>query len=64
MYCISCGSEIEKYTENSYLELPTFQCKKCGLYVTGDSESKIIEKTTEIYQKNIGVKTIYGMPKK
>lgn len=51
MDCISCGASIEKYTKNSYLELPTFQCKKCGLYVTGDSESKIIEKTTEIYQK-------------
>jgi len=51
MDCISCGASIEKYSEESYLELPTFQCKKCGLYVTGDSESKIIEKTTEIYQK-------------
>jgi 2-polyprenyl-3-methyl-5-hydroxy-6-metoxy-1,4-benzoquinol methylase len=51
MNCISCGIPTVKYTENSYLELPTFQCKKCGLYVTGESESEIIEKTTEIYQK-------------
>ena len=47
MDCISCGISTVKYTENSYLELPTFQCKKCGLYVTGESESEIVEKTTK-----------------
>jgi|APSaa5957512535_1039671.scaffolds.fasta_scaffold97765_2 hypothetical protein len=64
MDCISCGISTVKYTESSYLELPTFQYKKCGLYVTGESKSEIIEKTTGIYQKNIGGKIIYGMPKK
>ena len=51
MDCISCGISTVKYTENSYLELPIFQCKKCGLYVTGESESEIVEKTTKIYRK-------------
>ncbi len=51
MDCISCGVSVIKYTENSYLELPTFQCKKCGLYITGKSESEIVEKTTKIYRK-------------
>jgi len=51
MNCISCKNPMVKYTEKSYLELPTFQCKKCGLYVTGQSEIEIVEKTTKIYRE-------------
>ena len=51
MDCVSCGIPTLKYTESSYLELPIFQCKKCGLYVTGESEIEIVEKTTKIYRE-------------
>lgn len=52
MQCISCdNTRMEKFTESSYLELPVYQCKKCNLYVTGESESEIKEKTKLIYQK-------------
>ena len=42
---------MNKYTDNSFLELPVFQCKKCNLYVTGKSEKEVIEKTKLIYNK-------------
>ena len=52
MKCISCGNtSMNKYTDNSFLELPVFQCKKCNLYVTGKSEKEVIEKTKLIYNK-------------
>ena len=52
MKCISCdNASMDKYTDNSYLELPVFQCKKCNLYVTGKSEKEVIEKTKLIYNK-------------
>ena len=51
MRCISCGNlSMKKYTNNSYLELPVFQCEKCNLYVTGQSEIEITEKTKLIYE--------------
>jgi len=52
MNCISCdNASMDKYTDNSYLKLPVFQCKKCNLYVTGKSEKEVIEKTKLIYNK-------------
>ncbi len=51
MNCISCDFPTEKYTEKSYLDLPTFRCKKCGLCVTGDSELDITKNTTKIYKE-------------
>ena len=52
MECISCGNlSMKKYTDNSYLELPVFQCEKCDLYVTGESENEIAEKTKSIYKE-------------
>ncbi len=52
MKCISCGNtSINKYTNNSFLELPVFHCKKCNLYVTGESINEIEEKTKLIYKK-------------
>ncbi len=52
MKCISCGNtSMNKYTDNSFLELPVFQCKKCNLYVTGEVESEVIKKTKSIYNK-------------
>ncbi len=52
MECISCGNQsMEKFASNSYLKLPVFQCKKCNLYVTGESEIEIKEKTKSIYQE-------------
>ena len=51
MKCILCNSDYELYTKTSYLELPTFHCKKCNLVITGDSESEIITKTNQIYKQ-------------
>ena len=52
MKCISCNNaSMNKYTDNSYLELPVFQCKKCNFYVTGESEKEVVEKTKLIYDK-------------
>ena len=50
MKCIVCGNtEPVKYTDNSGLDLPVYQCKQCKLYFTGDSESTIKEKTSMLY---------------
>lgn len=51
MNCISCDDKVEKFTDNSYLNLPTFRCNTCGLFVTGDLEQKIIENTIKIYNE-------------
>ena len=52
MNCISCDHKfMKKFVEESYLELPVFHCEKCELYVTGESEIEIAEKTKMIYQK-------------
>ena len=51
MKCFLCNTDYELYTKTSYLDLPTFRCKKCNLIVTGDNESEIIKKTKEIYEK-------------
>ncbi len=45
MKCISCNNDIfKKYADDSNLDLPVFCCKKCGLFITGNSESEIIQK--------------------
>lgn len=51
MNCISCKYPLEKYTETSYLNLPSYKCKNCGLIVTGDSEEKILDNTIKIYKE-------------
>ena len=52
MACVSCGNTfLEKYANNSYLELPVFHCKKCDLYVTGSSADQVREKTIQIYKE-------------
>ncbi len=52
MECISCGNlSMQKYTNNSYLELPVFRCEKCNFYVTGESEIEIRRKTESIYKE-------------
>jgi len=42
---------MNKYADKSFLELPVFQCKECVLYVTGESETEVLEKTKLIYNK-------------
>lgn len=38
MKCIACKkTNFKLFRENSFLKLPVFECKNCGLYVTGDS---------------------------
>jgi 2-polyprenyl-3-methyl-5-hydroxy-6-metoxy-1,4-benzoquinol methylase len=50
MNCISCGkSSFVLYAENSNMELPVYQCKDCGLFVTGSLESEIRDKAKKIY---------------
>lgn len=52
MKCISCDSpSLDAYSESSYMNLPVYHCKICGLYVSGDSEEKMKEKSEEIYKK-------------
>ena len=51
MKCILCSADYELNTKTSYLDLPTFRCKKCNLIVTGDNESEIIKKTADVYKK-------------
>ncbi len=52
MDCISCDHKfMKKFMNESYLELPVFHCEKCDLYVTGESEIKVTEKTKMIYKK-------------
>jgi len=50
MKCISCNnSELKKYSDTSYLNLPIYCCKKCGLCVTGESEDVARQAISEIY---------------
>ena len=52
MKCISCNNDIfKKYADDSNLDLPVFCCKKCGLFVTGNSESEIVQKIEDLYKK-------------
>jgi 2-polyprenyl-3-methyl-5-hydroxy-6-metoxy-1,4-benzoquinol methylase len=52
MKCIACGnSKLSKYSDNSYMNLPIYHCTNCGLYITGNSENKVKEKSYEIYKK-------------
>lgn len=40
--CISCGNyKFDRYSEKSYLGIPSFRCKQCGLIMTGNSISEI-----------------------
>jgi 2-polyprenyl-3-methyl-5-hydroxy-6-metoxy-1,4-benzoquinol methylase len=53
MNCISCDSNnLNLKQKISNLGLPVFHCKKCGLYITGDSKDRIYEKVSEIYKKS------------
>ncbi len=50
MQCISCGNtSFVVYAQQSSLGLPIYHCKNCGLYITGDSESKVKEKISTLY---------------
>lgn len=50
MNCVSCGkSSFVIYSENSNMNLPVYQCKLCGLFVTGSNENEIKEKAEKIY---------------
>lgn len=61
MQCISCDSDLHPFTTSSYLDLPTFACSKCGLYVTGSSDIEIQEKTEFVYkEKHWGEKGIWN----
>lgn len=53
MRCISCENEsMSKFSNDSFFELPVFQCKKCDLCVTGDSQIESIKKIELKYQKD------------
>jgi 2-polyprenyl-3-methyl-5-hydroxy-6-metoxy-1,4-benzoquinol methylase len=56
MDCILCTNLMVKFTDDSYLDLPVFQCKKCDFLVTGESLDEIKEKTISIYKKDFWVK--------
>ena len=52
MKCISCNNDIfKKYADDSNLSLPVFCCKECGLLITGNSESEIVQKIKDLYKK-------------
>lgn len=40
-----------EYAKNSGLGLPVYRCDNCGLYVTGNSEITVKEKTHKLYEK-------------
>ena len=53
MNCICCERNSMKiYQNNSYLKLPIYFCKNCKLYVTGETEIEIKEKTDQLYKKS------------
>ena len=56
MDCILCKNLMYKFTDDSYLDLPVFQCKKCNFFVTGESIYEIEEKIIPLYKKDFWVK--------
>ena len=49
MNCIICKFKLEKYSENSYLNMPVYVCKNCNSFVTGQEENEIKKKLKELY---------------
>jgi 2-polyprenyl-3-methyl-5-hydroxy-6-metoxy-1,4-benzoquinol methylase len=49
MNCIICENKLNKYSENSNLEMPVYYCKNCNYYVTGESEIEIEQKLNKLY---------------
>ena len=49
MNCIICDKSLDKFSENSNLEMPSFFCNNCNYYVTGESENEVKEKLNKLY---------------
>ena len=49
MDCIICENSLEKFSENSNLEMPSFFCNNCNYHVTGESENDVKEKLNKLY---------------
>ena len=58
MNCIICKNILEKFSENSNLQMPTFFCNDCNYYVTGESESDVKEKLNNSKQTVVFVPII------
>lgn len=52
MTCILCSQPLKEYAPTSYMNLPVYYCKKCDLYVTGNSEIEIKKKLKENYKES------------
>jgi len=50
MNCIICKKEISENSDNSYFEIPTYHCKNCKLFVTGNDENELRKKIEKLYQ--------------
>ena len=51
MKCIICKGEVIQFSQSSYMGLPTYLCKNCQLYVTGNSEFEIRQKSDLLYKE-------------
>ena len=50
--CIGCeNSDFEIYAKDSWLKLPVNKCKKCGLYITGNSLNELETTLKQYYIK-------------
>ena len=49
MNCIICKNNLKKNSESSNLEMPSFFCKNCNYWVTGESETNIQQKLDKLY---------------
>jgi len=53
MNCISCSnSSLLQYTKDSYMNLAVYYCNNCNLYITGNSEVQVRERSQEVYRKS------------
>lgn len=49
--CICCKSKnLNQIRQSSYFGLPVYQCKNCGLSITGGNESVLKNKLNKLYQ--------------
>ena len=51
MNCMICNSNVELFSENSYLKLKVYVCKKCDFYICGENIDERNEKVSDLYNK-------------
>ena len=48
--CILCNGILDEYSKKSNLGLSINYCKKCNLYISGNTKQEVIETVSELYK--------------